>query len=276
MKRKKTDCDHHQGMVKRAKNVCATVVLSLLFLAFCQKASAQNIGVSGVVSDESGYPIIGASVLVKGTSTGTITDLNGLYSIDAPANGTLRFSYIGYADQEHPVNSRTIINVTLKESNVGLDEVVVVGYGTVKKRDLTGAVASVSSEQLKGRSYSNAMQSLAGQMSGVQVLQVSGAPGFAPSIKVRGSSSINSGTNPLYVIDGVPLDDPSQSTGQDTGDSFTANRNPMNFINPNDIESIEVLKDASSAAIYGSRGANGIVLITTKQGKAGKTRIEAI
>ncbi|KAA6300532.1 MAG: TonB-dependent receptor SusC, partial [Candidatus Ordinivivax streblomastigis] len=275
MKRKKTLCDHH-GMVNQAKNVCATIVLLLLFMAFSsQRASAQSIVVGGIVTDESGSAIIGASVIVKGASAGTITDLDGRYSVDAPANGTLRFSYVGYTDQEHAVNSRKVINVTLKESNVGLDEVVVVGYGTVKKRDLTGAVGSVSSEQLKGRSYSNAMQSIAGQMPGVQILQVSGAPGFAPSIKIRGSSSINSGTNPLYVIDGVPLDDPSKSTGQDAGDSFTANRNPMNFINPNDIESIEVLKDASSAAIYGSRGANGIVLITTKQGKAGKTKIEA-
>ncbi|KAA6348147.1 TonB-dependent receptor SusC [termite gut metagenome] len=274
MKRKKTHCDHHfLGMVNG--NVCKAVVLLLLFLAFHQGTSAQNITVSGVVTDESGVAIIGASVIVKGTSTGTITDFDGQYFISAPTGGILKFSYIGYTDQEYPINSRTTINVSMKEDAVGLEEVVVVGYGTVKKRDLTGAVASVSSEQLKGRSYSNAMQSLAGQMPGVQILQVSGAPGFAPSIKVRGSSSVNSGTNPLYVIDGVPLDDPSSSSGQDAGDSFTANRNPMNFINPNDIESIEVLKDASSSAIYGSRGANGIVLITTKQGKAGKTRVEA-
>ena len=150
-----------------------------------------------------------------------------------------------------------------------------VGYGSVRKRDLTGSVASVRADKLKERSYGNALQSMSGQVSGVQITQTQGAPGMAPTIKVRGASSINAGTAPLYVIDGIPLEDNTSSTGSNgTSKNMTFNRNPLNNINPSDIESIEILKDASSAAIYGSRGANGVVLITTKQGKAGKTRVE--
>jgi TonB-linked SusC/RagA family outer membrane protein len=156
-----------------------------------------------------------------------------------------------------------------------LDEVVVVGYGSVRKRDLTGSVSTVGADKLKNRSFGNALQSMAGQVSGIQITQTQGAPGMAPTIKVRGATSINAGTTPLYVIDGVPLEDDTNSGDGTNGGSLQySNHNPMNNINPNDIESIEVLKDAASAAIYGSRGANGVVLITTKQGKAGKTKVD--
>lgn len=239
-------------------------------------AFSQNSKISGVVTDSNGEPLIGVNVVVKGTDNGTITDVNGSYKLEVPLSATLVFKYIGYMDKTVDAKQGVIINVVMKEDMQSLDEVVVVGYGTVRKRDLTGSVSSVGSAQLKERSFGNALQSMAGQVSGVQITQTQGAPGIAPTIKVRGSSSINAGTSPLYVIDGIPLEDNTVSTGDNGSSSnMSFNRNPLNNINPNDIESIEILKDASSAAIYGSRGANGVVLVTTKQGKAGKTKIEA-
>lgn len=249
----------------------------LCFLALsCHVAFSQNNKISGTVTDSNGEPLVGVNVLIKGTTVGTITDISGAYSLEATSNVTLIFKYIGYTDKSVDAKQGAIVNVVMKEDMQSLDEVVVVGYGTVRKRDLTGSVSSVGSAQLKERSFGNALQSMAGQVSGVQITQTQGAPGMAPTIKVRGSSSINAGTSPLYVIDGIPLEDNTVSTGDNgSAGNLSFNRNPLNNINPNDIESIEILKDASSAAIYGSRGANGVVLVTTKQGKAGKTKIEA-
>lgn len=243
------------------------------------RLNQQSTTVKGKVVNSDGAPVPGATVVVKGTTNGTITDPDGNYTLgNVPANATLLFSFVGMKTLEVPVNGQTAINATMKEDAIGLEEVVAVGYGSVKKRDLTGSVVSVGADKLEDRPYSNAMQSLSGQVSGVQILQTQGAPGLAPTVKVRGASSINAGTTPLYVIDGVPLED-NTTNSTDTGASSSSNpdfnRNPLNFINPNDIESIEILKDASSAAIYGSRGANGVVIITTKQGKAGKTKVEA-
>lgn len=242
-------------------------------------ASQQTKNVKGQVTSKNGDPLPGVTVVLQGTTTGTITDVNGNYSLsDVPANGILVFSFVGMDQQEIPLENRSLIDVVLVEQTIGLEEVVAIGYGSVKKRDLTGSVISVGADKLENRPYSNAMQSLSGQVSGVQIMQTQGAPGLAPTVKVRGASSINAGTTPLYVVDGIPLEDNttnSTSTGASSGSNMDFNRNPLNFINPNDIESIEVLKDASSAAIYGSRGANGVVLITTKQGKAGRTKIEA-
>lgn len=241
-----------------------------------ERESAQVKTVTGVVVDENGEPVIGASVVVQGTSNGTITDLDGKYSLmNVPEDATLDISYIGYQTLSLKADDKSLARVTMREDTEVLDEVVVIGYGTVKKRDLTGAVSSVGADKLKERSFGNALQSMAGQVSGVQITQTQGAPGMAPTIKVRGASSINAGTTPLYVIDGIPLEDDSDINGGGNSNSMTFNRNPLNNINPNDIESIEILKDASSAAIYGSRGANGVVLVTTKQGKAGKTKIDA-
>lgn len=245
----------------------------LLLASLSAATFAQTQVIKGKIVDENGDPLVGVTIQEKGTKNGTITDLDGNYSIQANGKGTLIIRYVGYEEQEVTVNGKNTINVNLKSELEDLDEVVVVGYGAVKKRDLTGSVASVGADKLKERSYTNAMQSLQGQVSGVQITQSQGAPGLAPSIKVRGASSVNAGTTPLYVIDGIPLEDNSNSTGTNGG-GYDFNRNPMNSINPNDIESIEILKDASSAAIYGSRGANGVVLITTKQGKAGKTKID--
>ena len=249
----------------------------MYLLAFsCHLALAQSSKITGTVTDSNGEPLIGVNVVVKGTAGGTITDFNGAYALEAAPNATLVFKYVGYEDKLVEVKQKTLINVVMKEDTQNLDEVVVVGYGTVRKRDLTGSVSSVGAEKLKERSFGNALQSMAGQVSGVQITQTQGAPGMAPTIKVRGSSSINAGTTPLYVIDGIPLEDNTVSTGDNgSASNMSFNRNPLNSINPNDIESIEILKDASSAAIYGSRGANGVVLVTTKQGKVGKTKIEA-
>ena len=246
--------------------------------------NAQNIAelqqqktVAGQVTNDKGEAIPGASVIIKGTTSGTITSSDGRYTLNAKAGDILSFSFVGMKTFEVKYTGQTSINVKLEEETIGLDEVVAIGYGTVKKSDLTGSVVSVGSDKLKDRSFGNALQAISGQVSGVQITQTQGAPGMAPSIKVRGASSINAGTTPLYVIDGIPLEDNTVRSGDGSSSSSNMdfNRNPMNFINPNDIESIEVLKDASSAAIYGSRGANGVVIITTKQGKAGKTKIEA-
>lgn len=252
----------------------------LMFLCFFMPTSftwsQQQIKLNGQVLDQSREPIIGASVVVGKTSVGTITDIDGNFILDVPSNATITISYLGYESQEIEVNNRSTLQVILKEEVSELDEVVVVGYGTVRKKDLTGSVASVGADKLKERSFGNALQSIAGQVSGVQITQTQGAPGMAPTIKVRGASSINAGTSPLYVIDGIPLEDNTISDGSNGASSnMSFNRNPLNNINPNDIESIEILKDASSAAIYGSRGANGVVIITTKQGKVGKTKVDA-
>lgn len=239
----------------------------------------QQKSVSGKVSDKTGQPLPGVTVLIKGTTKGTISDSEGKYNLtEVPVNAVLVFSFVGMKSQEISTSNQTNIDVSLVDDAIGLDEVIAIGYGTVRKSDLTGSVVSVGADKLKDRPYTNAMQTLAGQVAGVQITQTQGAPGLAPTVKVRGASSINAGTTPLYVIDGIPLEDAttnSSSTGVSSGSNMDFNRNPLNFLNPNDIESIEILKDASSAAIYGSRGANGVVLITTKQGKAGKTKIEA-
>ena len=261
--------------IGRRKSGLASLIWVVLFLLAVPSLSAQNVRVSGQVTDQNGAPLPGVSVTVKETTLGTITNVQGEYAFSVPESAVLVFHFLGYTDQEHALLGRTTVNVTLTEDAEELDEVVVVGYGTVRKRDLTGAISSVSSEKIKERSYSNVLQSLSGQLAGVNITQNSGAPGMAPSIRVRGASSINSGTNPLYVVDGIPIEDATPTgNGEYGAKNLDYNMNPLNTINPNDIASVEVLKDAASAAIYGSRGANGVVLITTKQGQAGKTRIE--
>lgn len=211
--------------------------------------------VSGVVKDNSGEPIPGANVVVKGTTNGTVTDIDGKYTIEVPNNATLSVSFIGYSTKEIKVGSQSVVNVVLEEDAIGLNEVVAIGYGYVKKKDLTGAVSSVSADDMVlGGTVSNAAQALQGKTAGVQVSQTSKAPGGSISVRVRGNNSISSTNEPLYVVDGFP-----SSEGLN--------------INPNDIESMQILKDASATAIYGARGANGVVLITTKRGKSGENKI---
>lgn len=235
----------------------------------------QQTSISGTVSDEDGEPLPGVTVVVKGTTSGTITNIDGNYTIaNVPEDATLQFSFVGMLTQEVVVGSQSTINVTMIPDAIGIEEVVAIGYGTVKKSDLTGTVSSVKSEDLLLSSVSSVDQAIQGRISGVQITQASSEPGGGVSIRIRGSSSVNAGNEPLYVIDGVPIDN---NTISSLGGEKVANnrntRNPMNSLNPSDIESIEVLKDASASAIYGSRGANGVILITTKSGSKGPLKI---
>ncbi|PHN01056.1 SusC/RagA family TonB-linked outer membrane protein [Flavilitoribacter nigricans] len=209
--------------------------------------------VSGVVMDNDGVPLIGVNVMVKGTAQGTITDVDGRFSLDVlNGNETLVFSYIGFETMEMPISRRSELTVTMLAASTSLDEIVVVGYGSMKKSDLTGAVSSISSEDLAESPASNLIEQSQGRLAGVDIVKSDGSPGSNTQIRIRGNRSINASNEPLFVIDGIPT------------------TLSINDFNPNDIASIEVLKDASAVAIYGSRGANGVVLITTKRGKAGK------
>lgn len=211
--------------------------------------------IKGVINDEQGETIIGASVIIKGEDTGTTNDMDGRFTLEAPEGAILVISYIGYHTQEVKVRKRSLLRVVLKEDNQLLDEVVVVGYGTVKKSDLTGAVSGVSNRQYKNQPVQRVENILQGRTPGVEVTATSGMPGASMKVRVRGTTSINKSSDPLYVIDGI-----ISSSGLDG-------------INPSDIQSMEILKDASSTAIYGSRGSNGVILITTKQGSEGKAQV---
>lgn len=211
--------------------------------------------IKGVINDEQGETIIGASVIIKGEDTGTTSDMDGRFTLEAPEGAILVISYIGYHTQEVKVRKRSLLRVVLKEDNQLLDEVVVVGYGTVKKSDLTGAVSGVSNRQYKNQPVQRVENILQGRTPGVEVAATSGMPGASMKVRVRGTTSINKSSDPLYVIDGI-----ISSSGLDG-------------INPSDIQSMEILKDASSTAIYGSRGSNGVILITTKQGSEGKAQV---
>ena len=237
---------------------------------------AQNKTVTGVVTDDIG-PVIGASVMEKGTNNGAITDLDGQYTITVKAGATLVYSSIGYATQEIVVGSQSVINVKLSEDAEFLDEVVVVGYGTMKKSDLAGASVSMKEDAIKGSIITNIDQSLQGRAAGVTAVQTSGAPGSSSSIRVRGQATINANAEPLYVIDGVIMQGGGSSgadfgLGDALGNGAVSTVSPLSTINPSDIVSMEILKDASATAIYGAQGANGVVLITTKRGKSGDAK----
>ena len=224
--------------------------------------------VSGTVSDVNG-PLPGASVVLKGTTTGTQTDFDGNYILsNVDPNGTLVFSYIGYSSQEVAVNGQTTINVVLQEDAQALDEVVIIGYGTTTVKDATGSVTAVTAEDFNAGVIASPEQLIQGKTAGVNIQQSSGEPGAGIRLNIRGSNSVRANNNPLFVVDGIPLTGENTAPGADTGNGGTTVRNPLNFINPSDIESISILKDASATAIYGSRGANGVVIITTKSGKA--------
>ena len=242
-----------------------------------QAVSAQQaVTVSGTVVDSEGQTLPGVSVSVKGTSVGTITNAEGKYSLsDVSEDAVLVFSFIGLLTQEIAVGNQTIINVTMESDVYGLEEIVVIGYGTISKSDLTGAVSSLKSDDLNPGANVSVDQMMLGRAAGVQITQSSSEPGGGLSIRIRGASSINASNEPLYVIDGFPIDNsPNMSSGGAA--SLAANlspRNPLNSLNPNDIESIEILKDASATAIYGSRGANGVIMVTTKKGRNETMRV---
>ena len=237
------------------------------------KEKEQQIQVSGIIKDASGEPLPGASILEKGTTNGTETDFDGNFSLTvSDENATLVVSYIGYTIQEVALNGKTSLEVTLQEDAAKLDEIVLVGYGSVRKGDVSTSVGVVDADELADQLTTGFDQAITGKAAGVQVLQTSGSPGGNVSIRVRGSASIGASNDPLYVIDGVPLSGSSKSSGGKTS-QYETDTNPLNSINTNDIESIQILKDAAAAAIYGSRGSNGVILITTKKGKSGKLKI---
>lgn len=227
------------------------IVLNKFFLHDAEKSLLEFIVeqdvVSGTIISETGEPVPGVNIIVKGTTQGTTSDIEGRYSLEAPEDAILVYSFIGYVTQEIPVNQRSVIDVTLQSDVKQLEEVVVVGYGTQKRSDVTGSVGVVSAEEILRAPVNNAIQGLQGRVAGVNVFLNSGSPTSSPRVVIRGVGTINSDSDPLYVVDGVVMED-------------------VRFLNPNDIQSMEVLKDASSTAIYGSRGANGVILITTKRG----------
>ena len=231
--------------------------------------------VSGTVSDATG-PLPGASVVVKGTTNGTQTDFDGNYTLNNVSDGAvLVFSYIGYATQEIAYTGQSSLNVTLQEDAQALDEVVIIGYGSTTIKDATGSVAAVTSEDFNAGVIASPEQLIQGKTAGVQITQTSGAPGAGVELRIRGTSSVRSNNNPLFVVDGVPLaGDNTSADATDLGFGNSTASNPLNFLNPSDIESISILKDASATAIYGSRGANGVVIITTKNGRAGSGTFE--
>lgn len=227
--------------------------------------------VNGTVSDVTGETLPGVSVKVKGTNIGTTTGPDGRYTINVPeSNSVLVFTYIGYLTQEVIVSGRSTVNISLVPSSTSLSEVVVIGYGTQKVKDATGSVASLGTKEFNKGVIASPEQLLQGRVAGVQVTPASGEPGSGATINIRGTGSIRAGNGPLYVVDGVPLEGGGTSGGFDVGAGTSSARNPLSFINPSDIENISILKDASASAIYGSRGANGVVLITTRKGASGQ------
>lgn len=248
----------------------------LTYLLFCLlisigMATAQTMKVTGtVISAEDNEPVIGASIVVKGTTVGTVTDIDGAFSLDVPSSAkTLVFSYVGMISQELAV--KPTLNVSLKPDVEVLDEVVVTGYGNFKKSSFTGAASSVSTEKLQDVPSLSVQSKLAGAVSGVQITSTSGQPGAVESVRIRGMGSINAGNEPLYVIDGVPM-----MTGNNNSFSYDdAGNSMLSSLNSNDIESMTVIKDAAAASLYGSRAANGVIVITTKKGTAGKTKFTA-
>ncbi|MBU3028396.1 TonB-dependent receptor [Zobellia galactanivorans] len=235
----------------------------------------QDFTVTGTITDGNGMPLSGANIVEKGTVNGVTADFDGNFSLSvADVDAVLVVSYIGFATKEVSVNGRNSIAVSLEESAAALEEIVVVGYGTQKKKDLTGAVSSVDGEDIQNSAKTSIDQMLQGKVAGVRISQTSGQPGGGVSIRIRGNSSLNTSNEPLYVIDGMPIDNSAAITDNGPNISSSAPPNPLNTINPQDIESIQVLKDASATAIYGSRGANGVILITTKSGKEGQLKID--
>jgi len=233
-----------------------TMYVLLLFGCFATAGSAQQRSVQGRVTDSNGDPLPGVNIIIKGTTTGTVTDMDGNYNLTVNdiQNDVLVFRFIGFADQEVPVNGRTNIDVQMEEETIGLDEVVAIGYGTVRKRDLTGSVASVSGDNLQDIPVTSTAQAITGRLAGVQITTTEGSPDAEIKIRVRGGGSITQDNSPLYIVDGFPV-------------------SSISDIAPTDIESIDVLKDASSTAIYGARGANGVIIITTKEGVEGDVKV---
>lgn len=255
----------------------ATQLLPKLILTFAVLSTAllqaQNTVVKGTVSDNLGA-LSGVTVIIKGTKSGTLTDIDGNFQISAHPNDILLFSYLGYQTQEVPINNSTILKINLQEDTTTLKEVIVnAGYYTVKDKERTGSITTVKAATIEQQPVTNVLATLQGRMAGVNITQATGVPGGGFSIQIRGVNSIRTeGNQPLYLVDGMPFSTESLGNAAISGSIMGGVLNPLNAINPSDIESVEVLKDADATAIYGSRGANGVVLITTKKGKKGKTQ----
>ena len=252
------------------------IAVTGIFLFFSLSIFAQSKTVTGTVTDKDGAGVAGASVVVKGSNLGTNTNANGAFTISVPASAkTLVISFVGLAPQEVAIGDAPLSVVLKDATSNDLNEVVVVGYGSVRKRDLTGSVASVTSKEFNTGQINSPEQLLQGKVPGLQITNSSGQPGGLTIVRIRGNNSIRAGNNPLYVVDGIPLD------GRTARPNFSATvgtsppADPLTFINPNEIAQVDILKDASASAIYGSRGANGVVLITTKKGQTGPTKIDA-
>jgi len=258
------------------KRLLRAIAIFIAFVLFSTVLPAQTKSISGIIKDEKGAGLPGATVSVRDTKAAVTTDAEGKFTLTLPAGAKiLVVSFIGMQRQEIAIRSKTSFEVVLKPLSTILNDVVVVGYGTVRKTDLTGSVQKIGREDLIKDAPTNALQAMQGKLAGVNVTQNDGAPGAALSIRIRGSNSFLGGTEPLYVIDGVPFNNSStNSTPASIGFDEKQTLNALSFINPNDIESIDVLKDASATAIYGSRGANGVVLITTRKGRGGKDKVE--
>src|ERR1700722_16375873 len=256
------------------------VSFTLLCVFFTQTAFSQNKTITGKVTDNTGAPLNGVTVSLKGGKTGTSTAPDGSFSISVPAGATLSFSGVGYISQDVPVGDQTNLSVSLILSNSSLNEVVVVGYGTARRKDFTGSVQSTQAKDFNQGAINSPDQLLQNKVAGLEIVNNSGAPGSGTTIQIRGNNSIRSDNNPLYVIDGVALDGRTARPELNLGANglpfgATPEANPLLYINPNDIQQIDVLKDASATAIYGSRGANGIIMITTKKATSSGTKIEA-
>ena len=239
-------------MNQKFQRTCLVVLLSFV----CLFALAQGKQVSGIVKDTSGEPVIGANVIVKGTTNGTITGIDGDFTLsNVKKSDVIVFTFIGYKTEEVKYTGQSSVNVTLKDDTELLDEVVVIGYGTVNKRDLTGSVASVKAEDIAAVPVSSAVEALTGKLAGVNITTTEGSPDAEMKIRVRGGGSLSQDNSPLYIVDGFPV-------------------SSISDIAPSEIQSIDVLKDASSTAIYGARSANGVIIITTKSGKEGKVQVD--
>ena len=240
-------------------NVSYKIVNNQIILSKAQGTQQSKL-VKGTVVDKNGEPVIGANVIVKGTTNGTITDIDGNFSLEAPGNAKLVVSYIGYEAQEIAVGNQTKLKVMLKDDSQALDEVLVVAYGTQKVRSVTGAMGKLDAEEIADIPVPNIANKMQGKFAGVSITQSNGEPNAGMAIRIRGAASINGGNAPLIVVDGFPI-----TTNNGTG---------LEQISPEEIENITILKDAASASLYGSRAANGVILVTTKSGKAGKTSID--
>lgn len=252
---------------------CRYLAFLLVLGAF--SVSAQNVTVNGKVTsadDQSGIP--GVNIVEKGSSNGTVSDADGKYSLSVPANAVLVFTFVGFATQEIVVGGRTTVDVALEADVTALSEVVVIGYGQVEAKDVTGTLVSLKSENFNQGLISSPEQLMQGRVAGVQITSNSGEPGAINTIRVRGTSSILGGNQPLYVVDGVPISNDDIGNGSAGGAGNTPARNPLNFLNSSDIASMDILKDASATAIYGSRGANGVIIITTKKGRSGAPKLD--